>query len=129
MTEPPLVPITEPAADIDTPAPAPAPTLSAEAKLTSPPDVSEIPPPPVADSAALTLMLLAALSASVLPLAQLTAFDTVIVPACVPLEPVDTVTLAVPSAFCSVVVLMTVLLAPAAKPPVPALAALEIVTL
>ena len=52
----------------------------------------------------------AALSVSVVEAVQISGLETVILPVCDPLEPVETVTLAVARAFCSVVALMTELL-------------------
>ena len=94
------------------------------------PACSKTPPPlpvPVELSAAFRVMWRAALSVSWLPLAQVTGLATVMSPLCEPPLPVLTVTLAVAKAFCSVVVLMTVLSAAALKLP-PVSAAVLIVT-
>ena len=69
----------------------------------------------------------AAVSVSALALDQASGAATVILPACVPAAPDDTVTLARPSAVTSVVALMIESLPVATKPLVSA--ALEIVTL
>ncbi|GJE69008.1 hypothetical protein CHKEEEPN_0531 [Methylorubrum podarium] len=75
----------------------------------------------------LTAMALAALSVSVVGADHATGAATVMLPACVPELPVETVTLALASAPVSVVALMTESLPVAVKPPVSA--PFEMVTL
>ena len=65
---------------------------------------------------ALTVMSLAAFSVSVVPAVQLSGAATVILPACAPLLPVDTMTLAPDSAFWNVAALMTLSSPLAVKP-------------
>ncbi len=60
-------------------------------------------PSPVAEMPALTVMLLCARNSSELALAQVTAFDTVMLPALPKALVVSTITLFVPRAVCSVV--------------------------
>ena len=71
----------------------------------------------------------AAVSVSVVLAVQLTGLATVMLPVSLPLEPVVTLTLAVASAFCSVVVLIVAPVAMAVKPVAFAFAPVEIVTL
>lgn len=76
---------------------------------------------------ALTVMLVAAVSVSAVPAVHEMASATVILPACPPPEPVETVTFAPARAVCSVSTLMMLSSAPALKPPVSV--PFEIVTL
>ena len=78
---------------------------------------------------AFTAMLPAAFSVSRVPADQVSGAATVMSPAWLPPEPVDTVTLAPASAFCSVVALMTLSLPVAVKPDWLPFAAFEMVTL